>query len=84
MKTRPQVEIFDKATFEAALPQKKDGSGPAWVYGGSWLGLSAFHFQRLKARIKRKVSLKFVQLSTGYHACLIARANDPPRHHTDR
>jgi hypothetical protein len=38
MKTRPQVEIFDKATFEAALPQKKDGSGPAWVYGGFNIG----------------------------------------------
>lgn len=24
------VDVFDKATFEAALPMKKDGSGPAW------------------------------------------------------
>lgn len=32
------VEIFNKATFEAALPVKKDGSGPAWVYGGLNLG----------------------------------------------
>lgn len=28
------VELFNKETFEKALPNKKDGSGPAWLYGG--------------------------------------------------
>lgn len=32
------VDLFDRATFEKALPTRKDGSGPAWVYGGFDLG----------------------------------------------
>lgn len=32
------VESFSKAEFEVALPMKRDGSGPAWVYGGLSLG----------------------------------------------
>lgn len=37
-KQRKGVEIFDKATFEKALPMKKDNSGPAWVCGGLEMG----------------------------------------------
>jgi len=32
--SRKPIDIFDQTTFEKALPVRKDGTGPAWVYGG--------------------------------------------------